>query len=74
MLWVRSSFHVVDVISSLQEGSLAAAAIDQSARHVTRGKESASTNPRLEDEDLVKLQEVAENSRKLAEQARAKSD
>jgi hypothetical protein len=73
-LWVRSSFHVVDVISFLQEGSLAAAAKGRSARHVSRGEGSAPTKPRLEDEDLVKLREVAESSRKPAGQARAHSD
>jgi hypothetical protein len=73
-LWVRSSFHVVDVISFLQEGSLAAVAIDQSARHASRGEGSASTNSRLEGEDLVKPREVAESSRKLGGQARAQSD
>jgi hypothetical protein len=74
VLWVRSSFHVVDVISFLQEGSLAAAAIGQSARHVSRGEGSAPTKPRLEDEDPVKLREVAESSRKHAGQARTRND
>jgi hypothetical protein len=74
LLWVRYYFHVVDVIFFVQEGSLAAAAIDRSVGHVSRGEGSASTKPWLEDEDLAKLREVAENSRKLAGQARAQSD
>lgn len=67
-------FHVVDVISLLQEGSLAAAAIDQGVRHVSRGEGNAPTKPRLDDEDPVRPREVAESSPKLAGQARAHSD
>ena len=72
-LWVRPSFHVVDVISVLQEGSSAAAAIDQSARHVSSREESVRTRPRLDDEALVKPREAAESSQRVAVQARARS-
>ena len=73
-MWVRSSFHVVDVIPFPQEGSSAAAARDPSAGHVSSGEECANTKPQPEDEVLARLREAAESLRKVAGQAHAQSD
>lgn len=73
-MWVRSSFHVVDVIPFLQDGSSAAAATDPSARHATSGEGSARTKPQPEDEVPVKLREAAERPRGNGGQARAQND
>ncbi|KAI0004631.1 hypothetical protein BJV74DRAFT_389409 [Russula compacta] len=71
---LRSSLHAVDVIHLPQDGNSAAAAIDQSAGHVSSVEGSARTRPQPDDEVLVKPREVAESPRRLAGQARAHSN